>query len=604
MSGSEPDGGAAPSRETTRNSGGKRPGLGSLSMVASFASRYPWRIAGALLALLVSSAATLAIPAGFKLVVDRGFASGADISHIGRWFRYLLMIVCVLGVATAFRFYFVSWLGERVVSDIRIAVQRNLLRMAPRYFEENRPSEIASRMTSDTAIIEQLVGSTISVALRNFVTGIAGIIYLLTLTPKLTAMLLVGIPVILLPLIFIGQRVRKLSRHSQDRLADIGSMTSEVLGAMRIVQSFGQERREAVRFQGAVEQGFATAKRRITLRAAMTAAAITLVFGSVVFIMWQGSLDVAAGKLSGGSIAAFVLTAGLVAGAFGSLSESWGDFVRGSGAAERLGELLQAEADIAAPAHPLPIPDGAAQLVFDHVTFQYPTRPDTSALHDFTLTIEPGETVAVVGPSGAGKSTLIQLAQRFYDPQEGAIRLNGVALADADPADVRARMALVPQDSVTFAASARDNLRYGNWEASDDQIWAAARSANAESFLRALPQGLDTYLGEGGTRLSGGQRQRMAIARAIVRDAPILLLDEATSALDAESERLVQEALDTLMQGRTTIVIAHRFATIRAADRIIVMDGGRIVEQGDHNSLTRQGGLYARLASLQFQTAA
>ena len=577
-------------------------------MVASFAARHPGRIVAALVALIVSSAATLAIPSGFKLVIDRGFGAGGgagvDMAHIGHWFRYLLMIAGILGIATALRFYFVSWLGERVVSDIRIAVQRNLLRMAPRYFEENRPSEIASRMTSDTAIIEQLVGSTISVALRNLVTGIAGIIYLFTLAPKLTAMLLLGIPVIMLPLIFMGRRVRALSRRSQDRLADIGSMTSEVLGAMRIVQSFGQEAREGDRFGAAVDNGFGTARRRIALRAVMTAIVICLIFGSITLIMWQGALDVAAGRLSGGGIAAFVLTGGLVAGAFGSLSESWGDLLRGAGAAERLSELMSAPAEIAAPPNARPIPDVPARLEFDHVTFHYPTRPDTSALRDFNLTVEPGETVAVVGPSGAGKSTLIQLAQRFYDPQTGVIRLNGVPLAEADPADVRARMALVPQESVIFAASARDNLRYGKWDASDEDIWRAARAAHAEQFLQALPQGLDSYLGDGGTRLSGGQRQRVSIARALLRDAPILLLDEATSALDAESERLVQDALDTLMKGRTTIVIAHRLATVRAADRIIVMDEGRIVEQGDHATLTAHGGLYARLASLQFQTAA
>jgi ATP-binding cassette, subfamily B, bacterial len=345
------------------------------------------------------------------------------------------------------------------------------------------------------------------------------------------------------------------------------------------------------------------ARRRIALRAIMTAVVIALVFGSITAVMWQGALDVAAGRLSGGSIAAFVLTGGLVAGAFGSLSESWGDLLRGAGAASRLHELMSATPDILPPAVPLPIPvtSNGARLTFTDVYFHYPTRPDQAALNGVSLDIAPGETVAVVGPSGAGKTTLIQLAQRFYDPDQGVVRLNGVALPDADPAAARAMMAMVPQDSVIFAASARDNLRYGHWDASDAQIWDAARAANAESFLRALPQGLDTFMGEGGARLSGGQRQRLSIARALLRDAPILLLDEATSALDAESERLVQDALGRLIQGRTTIVIAHRLATIRAADRIIVMDEGRIVEQGDHAALVAQGGLYARLASLQFQ---
>ena len=571
-------------------------------MLWRFARRYPARIAAALGALIVSSAATLGIPSGFRLVIDRGFMGGGDIS---RWFEYLLLIVVVLAIASALRFYFVSTLGERVVADIRSATQANLLRQAPRFFEENRPSEIASRMTADTAIVENVVGSTVSVALRNLVTGIGGLAYLFVLAPKLAALLLLGIPIILVVLIGLGRRVRRLSRASQDRLADVGSVTSEVLGAMKIVQAFGQEAREAARFDATVEAGFATARRRIRLRAIMTAVVIALVFGSITAVMWQGALDVAAGRLSGGSIAAFVLTGGLVAGAFGSLSESWGDLLRGAGAASRLDELMRAEPDIHPPADPVPIPASAAgaRLEFEAVHFHYPTRPDQAALHGVSFGVEPGETVAIVGPSGAGKSTIIQLALRFYDADAGTVRLNGVALPDADPAALRGMTAMVPQDSVIFAASARDNLRYGCWDASDDRIWEAARAANAEGFLRALPQGLDTYLGEGGARLSGGQRQRIAIARALLRDAPLLLLDEATSALDAESERLVQEALARLMQGRTTIVIAHRLATVRAADRILVMDEGRIVEQGDHAALVAQGGLYARLASLQFQDA-
>ncbi|EQB34054.1 ABC transporter transmembrane domain-containing protein [Sphingobium ummariense] len=578
----------------------ERPPIGSLGMVWAFARRYPGRIAGAAVALLVSSAATLAIPSGFRLVIDRGFMGGGD---IGRWFQYLFFIVVVLAIATAFRFYFVSWLGERVVADIRSATQANLLRQAPRFFEENRPSEIASRMTADTAIIDQVVGSTVSVALRNVVTGVGGLIYLFALAPKLAALLLLGIPLVVLAVVGLARRVRKLSRASQDRLAEVGSMASEVLGAMRIVQAFGQEAREAARFDATVESGFATARQRIRLRAAMTAIVIALVFGAITAVMWQGALDVAAGRLSGGSIAAFVLTGGLVAGAFGALSETWGDLLRGAGAASRLHELMTAEPEITPPPVPVPVPQEmrGARLQFEDVHFHYPTRPDQAALNGIDLDIRPGETVAVVGPSGAGKSTLIQLALRFYDPERGTIRLNGVPLPQADPGVLRAMMAMVPQDSVIFAASARDNLRYGRWDASDEALWAAARAANAEDFLRALPQGLDSQLGEGGARLSGGQRQRLSIARALLRDAPILLLDEATSALDAESERLVQDALGRLMQGRTTIVIAHRLATVRAADRIVVLDQGRIVEQGNHAALVARGGLYARLASLQFE---
>ncbi|MGE4409261.1 MAG: ABC transporter transmembrane domain-containing protein [Sphingobium sp.] len=564
------------------------------------AARYPGHLALAGLSLIIASMATLAIPSGFKLIIDRGFTGDGNPADIGRWFEYLLLIVIILAIASASRFYFVSWLGERVVADMRTAVQRNLLRQSPSYFEENRPSEIAARMTADTAIIDQVVGSTISIALRNLVTGFGGIAYLFTIAPKLTAYLLLGIPIILLPILIFGRRVRRLSRLSQDRLADIGSNTSEVMGAMRIVQAFGQEEREAERFASTVGNGFTTALRRISMRAIMTAIAIFLIFGSITLVMWQGAIDVAAGKMTGGSIAAFVLTGGLVAGAFGALSESWGDLLRGAGAASRLDELMRVEPVIAARpgATPIPAQANGVRLAFDHVEFRYPTRPEQAALRDFTLDVRPGERLALVGPSGAGKSTVLQLILRFYDPDKGSICLNGVALTDADPAEARSLMALVPQETVIFAASARDNLRYGRWSASDDEIWQAARAANAESFLRELPQGLDTFLGENGARLSGGQRQRIAIARALLRDAPILLLDEATSALDTQSEHLVQQALDRLMQDRTTIVIAHRLSTIRAADRIVVMDGGTIVEQGKHEELMQKSGLYARLADM------
>ncbi len=578
--------------------------IGDLAMVWRHAVAYPRQITIAGLALMTTSAATIGIPYGFKRVIDRGFGPGAS-GSVGTSFHYLLMIVVVLALATAVRFYYVSWLGERVVADIRTDVQRHLLRLTPRFFEENRPSEIASRLTSDTALIEQVVGSTASIALRNTFTGIGGLIYLFAISPKLAGLLMVGIPLIILPIALLGKRVRNHSRTSQDRIADVGAIATETLGAMKVVQAFGQEDREAARFAKAVSDTFAAARARILLRAVMTAIVIGLVFGSITLVLWEGAIDVAAGRISGGAIAAFVLTGGIVAGAFGALTEVYGDLLRGAGAAGRLSELLRERPEVATPAQPRALPQPAVgALVFDDVRFHYPTRRDVAALNGFSLDVKPGETVAVVGPSGAGKTTLFQLVQRFYDPDAGRVMLDGVDLRDADPAEVRSRIAMVPQDTVIFGASARDNLRYGDWSATDDRLWAAAEAANAAEFLHKLPDKLDTFLGEGGARLSGGQRQRVTIARALLRDAPILLLDEATSALDAESERLVQEALERLMANRTTLVIAHRLATVRAAERIIVMNDGQIVEEGSHGSLMTNSGLYARLASLQFNEAA
>jgi ATP-binding cassette subfamily B protein len=571
--------------------------ISSLRMVWDHATRYPGHVVAAAIALLVAAAATTGVPYAFKLIIDKGFSGG----EIGRWFEYLLLLVLVMAAATAVRFYFVSWLGERVVADIRLAVHRNLLRMAPGFFEENRPAEITSRITVDTTIIEQVVGTTISVALRNVVMGIGCAVILFVLAPKLASMMLLGIPLVVIPLTVMGRRVRAISRKSQDRIADVGTVTGEVLGAMKVVQAFNQQQREAERFRDATETVFATAKKRILLRALMTFTIIALMFSAITWVIWQGAIDVSAGRMTGGTIAAFVLYGGLLAGAFGALSEVYGDLLRAAGAAERLSELRNAEPTIKAPAQPTPLPEPArGMLEFKGVEFRYPTRQDVSALHEFSLAVRPNERLAVVGPSGSGKSTIFQLAQRFYDPQSGSVSIDGVDLKDADPADVRSRIAMVPQETVIFAASARDNLRYGNWPATEDELWEAARDANAESFLRALPEGLDTYMGEGGARLSGGQRQRIAIARALLRRAPLLLLDEATSALDAESEKLVQDALERLMEARTSIIIAHRLATVRAADRIIVLDQGRIVEEGTHASLTSTEGLYARLARLQF----
>lgn len=580
----------------------QRARIGNLSLVWRFASRYPGHIAAAVFFLVLSSAATLAIPYGFKRVIDRGFGSGgATTEAVSQAFHYLLMIVVVLAAATACRFFFVSWLGERTIADLRVAVQKNLLTLPPRFFEENRPSEIASRLTADTAILEQVVGSSVSIALRNLATGTGGIIYLFALSPKLAGMLVIGIPVVFGPVVLFGRKIRSLSRSSQDRIADVGSTVSETLGAMKVVQAFGQEERELGRFRSTVEQAFAVARRRFTMRALMTFTIIALVFSAIVMLLWEGAIDVAAGRMSGGTIAAFVFTGVLVGGAFGALTETYGDLLRGSGAAARIRELLVARPEIHAPPKPVALPEPAlGSLQFENIEFRYPTRPEDKALHELDLSIAPGETVAVVGPSGAGKSTLFHLALRFYDPQQGRVLVDGIDVRDAAPGEIRKRIALVPQETVIFAASAKDNIRYGRWDASDEEIGDAAKAANAHEFLETLPQGYDTFLGEGGARLSGGQRQRIVIARALLRDAPLLLLDEATSSLDAHSEQLVQEALERLMKTRTTVVIAHRLATTRAADRIIVLENGRIVEQGTHSSLTKANGLYASLARLQF----
>ena len=579
-----------------------RRSISNLSIVWRAASKYPGHIAGAVVFLALSSASTLAIGWGVRRVIDRGFAgNAASAAAVSEAFEILLAIVVLLALATACRFYFFSWLGERTVADIRVAVHRNLLTLPPRFFEENRPSEIASRLTADTTILDQVVGVSTSMALRNFSNGVGGLIFLFILSPKLTGLLLLAIPLVVAPVILLGRKVKVLSRSSQDTIADVGSTISETLGAMKVVQAFGQERRELGRFGGTVEKAFAVARRRFGVRAVLTFTLMLIMFGMIVMLLWEAVSDVAAGRLSGGTIAAFIYLGSIVGGSFGALTETYGELLRGAGAAARIHELMMERPEIHPPANPVPLPVTAkGSLAFEHVEFRYPTRPEEKALHDLTLSIAPGETVAVVGPSGAGKSTLFQLALRFYDPQRGRILLDGVDLRDADPAEIRSRIALVPQETIIFAASAKDNIRYGRWDATESEIVEAAKAANAHELLKDLPDGYDTFLGESGARLSGGQRQRIVIARALLRDAPLLLLDEATSALDAHSERLVQEALERLMKTRTTIVIAHRLATTRAADRIIVMDGGRIVEQGTHASLNKADGLYASLARLQF----
>lgn len=578
--------------------------LAELRLIWRFVEPYRRQLAVALVALVIAAAANLAFPQAFKLIVDKGFNAAAA-GGIGQYFVGLLGVVVVVAIATAVRFYYVSWIGERAVADLRAAVYSHMLELHPAFFEENRPSEIASRLTTDTAIIQTVVDTSFSVALRNVVLGIGGIIYMAFQSPKLTGLMLLVIPLIIGPITIFGRKLRGLSRSSQDRLADVAAQVAESLGAIKIVQAFTQERRSAARFGETVERAFATARKRIAVRALMTSCVILLVFGAITIVLWEGANDVIDKRMTGGTITAFVLAAALTAGAFGALTEVYGDIMRAAGASSRISELLAVESTIRAPARPvaLPMPPRGA-LSMEGVEFRYPTRPEVAALHEFDLVVRPGETVAIVGPSGAGKSTIFQLVQRFYDPAAGEIRVDGVPLPSADPRELRRRIAFVPQDTVVFAASAYENILYGRPDATEAEVWTAAEAANAADFLRALPQGISTFLGEAGARLSGGQRQRIAIARALLRDAPLLLLDEATSALDAESEHLVQGALDRLMAGRTTLVIAHRLATVRGADRIIVMDGGRIVAEGPHDRLVGENGLYARLARLQFDEAA
>ncbi len=577
--------------------------LSNLLVLWRFVKRYPTHLGLAMIALVIAAGSSLAIPQALRNVVDKGFGA-ENAASIAPYFNAMFVIAAVMAFATAMRFYFVTWIGERVVADVRTAVHAHLLTLSPEYFEENRPAEIASRLTADTTIIEQVVGTSASMALRNLLIGTGGMYMMLTIAPRLAAMLLLIIPLGLAPIVFFGRRVRNLSRSSQDKVADVGAMADEALGAIRIVQGYTQEPREVKRFAEAVESAFQVARKRFSTRAIMTAIIILLIFSMIIFMLRDGAQDVIEGRMSGGAMAQFVLLAGLVAGAFGALTEVFGDVMRAAGAAGRLTELLNTPSKIQPPLNPVPMPVPARGAVtFENVTFRYPSKPDWAALNGFSVDIKPGETVAVVGPSGAGKTTLFQLLQRFYDPQQGRILIDGIALTDAHPRELRTRIAVVPQETVIFAATAFENIMYGKPDATEAQVWDAARSANITDVLKDLPDGIHSYLGEAGVRLSGGQRQRLAIARAILRDAPILLLDEATSALDSENEQLVQAALDKLMLGRTTLIIAHRLATVLNADRILVMDKGEIIAQGTHAQLIAGGGLYARLAALQFQGA-
>jgi ATP-binding cassette subfamily B protein len=550
--------------------------------------------------LLFSTGATLGLTAAFKQVIDHGFAKGAE-ADINRAFLGLGVVALVLAIATAARFFFITRLGERVVADLRRVLYGHTLGLDQAYFLKTRTGEVLSRLTTDVTLVEQLVGASASIALRNILSLVGGLGYMAVVSPKLAGFIALMVPVILAPMFFLGRRVRKLSVTAQDRFADAVGYAGESLDALETVQAFGREAASTGRFGEAVETAYRASVKRITARASMTAMVIVLAFGGITLLLWTGARLVLSGEMTGGTLAQFAMLAVMAAGSIGALGEVWGDVQKASGAMERISQLLNSHPDIAAPPAPqtLPVPAKGA-IAFENVVFAYPGRPDLPALNGFDLTVAPGETVALVGPSGAGKSTVLRLLLRFYDPQVGGIRLDGVDLRDADPSEVRERMALVAQDSPLFSGSALDNIRFGRADATEEQVKAAADAAQATGFLSALPQGFDTPVGERAKTLSGGQRQRLAIARALVREAPILLLDEATSALDAESERLVQQALATAMEGRTTLVIAHRLATVLKADRIVVMEEGRVVEQGKHAELYAKGGLYARLARLQF----
>ena len=565
---------------------------------------YRGRIAGALIALIVASGATLVVPIAVRRMIDFGFSEQSS-GLIHAYFVAMIGVVGVLALASGLRYYFVMTLGERVVADLRGDLFAHLTRLDASFFDSEKTGEIVSRLSTDTTQLKSAFGSSASIALRNFFMFFGAVTMMVVTSPKLSAYVLVAIPLIILPLYAAGRAVRERSRMAQDTLADATAFATESLSAVRVMQAFLAEASSVARFRKAALSAYEAARSTALSRSIVTTAAIFLSFASVVVVLWLGAQDVLAGRMTGGTLSQFLLFAVLGAGALGELSQVWSEVSAAAGAAGRIAEILKVQPRIAAPANPLPLPKPPrGEIAFDHVAFAYPGRPRDTVLKDLSLRVAPGEVVAIVGPSGAGKSTIFQLLLRFYDPTGGAVSLDGVDIAKVDPAALRARLALVPQDAVIFGASIADNIAYGAPNATRDQIRAAAKRAAADVFISALPQGYDTLIGERGVTLSGGERQRLAIARAILKDAPVLLLDEATSALDAENETLVQDALDALMVGRTTLVIAHRLATIVNADRILVMEGGRIVEEGTHQTLLARGGLYARLARLQFETGA
>ena len=582
----------------------KRRSLKPLQRIFPYMSRYRGMVIGALISLSIAAVTTLILPLAVRRMIDHGF-SGSNGAFIDNYFGMLIVLAAALAVASAGRYYFVITLGERIVSDLRRDVFAHLTTLSPAFFDSTQSGEIVSRLTADTTQIKSAVGATASIALRNLILAFGAIVMMVITSAKLSGLVIAAIPVIIIPLVAFGRSVRRRSRNAQDTLANATAYASESIISVRTLQAFTNEALATGRFGSAVEDAFAAARSSVKARAVLTAFAIFMIFSSVVAVLWFGSRDVLAGTITPGTLGQFLLYAVFAAGALGALSEVWGELSQASGAAERLMEIMAEKPAIATPLNPVALPEPpVGSVVFRDVHFNYPTRPDAPALRGLDFEIKPGETVAIVGPSGAGKSTVFSLLLRYYDPVSGSIRVDGVDLRDADPAAVRARLAIVPQDTTIFAATARENIGFGRPDASTADIEAAARAALAHDFIEALDHGYETQVGERGVTLSGGQRQRIAIARAILRDAPVLLLDEATSALDAESEILVQKGLEHLMQGRTTLVIAHRLATVLKADRILVMENGRIVEEGTHQSLVKKNGIYANLAKLQFEAGA